>query len=486
MRALTINFLGSLACVTAITVGAGCGDDLPEASLPRRNVMVIDEGFDPSLPVFQGKLAGVYTIECTEQPDAQPAGGNEADMKAALLAELAVPDESCRLGSGLDPAPSVYELPEERGAWNAAVRGDVLIGNSFRPSPFDWLYGELGSQLDRTPVHGTATSGVIATDNPAVNLVLVQIQLGTAEAFEEEFECFVQADIDETVALLSDPDVKAAYARRPQATVDAELAAARAMHGVGIVNQSFSQPTRHTLEELQWRGRCEEISLGPFYRALNEVEQVSRDAYPEPGVLVVQSAGNGASLIDGPEDSTACRPGDSHHVLVGSYGRQGKRSIFTNFGECVDVYAPGEDVIAPLPGDWLFPLSGTSFAAPLVARLLSLIAALPFDPTTAHEDLIVKREPNRNLIARHFPSALLYDPGVTKAYMSALTSPSVAPPPVAGGADRISRAALHRLLWPLRWTARHRAENGHSGVSQRGRGLTEKLLSDVPSGILGP
>jgi hypothetical protein len=458
MRELTTTFLGTLACVTAITLGAGCGDDMPEASLPQRNVMVIDDGFDPSLPVVQGKVAGVYTIECAdEDPDAQPGGGDEADMKAALLAELAVPDDRCRLRPGLDPAPSVYELPQERGAWNAAVRGDVLIGNPFRASPFDWLYGELVRQLDRTPFHGTATSGVIATDNPAVNLVLVQMELGTAEAFEEEFECFVQADIDETVALLSDADVKAAYARRPQATVDAELAAARATHGVGIVNQSFSEPARHALEQVQRRASCEQISFEPFYRAWSEVEQVSRDAYPEPGVLVVQSAGNGASLINGPEDSVVCRPGDSHHVLVGSYGRWGGRSLFTNFGECVDVYAPGEDVIGPLPGDWLFPLSGTSFAAPLVARLLSLTTALPFDPTTAHEDLSVEREPNRNLIARHFPSALLYDPGVNKAYMSALTSPSGAPPPIAGGADRISRAAVHRLLWPLRWTARHRS-----------------------------
>ena len=388
-------------------------------------------------------------------------------MKAALLAELAVADDGCRLHPGVDPVPNVYESPQERGAWNAAVRSDVLIGNPFRSSPFDGLYGELASRLDKTPIHGTATSGVIATDNPAVNLVLVQMQLGTAEAFEEEFECFVQADIDETVALLSDPDVKAAYARRPQATVDAELAAARATHDVGIVNQSFSQPARHVLEELQWRAQCEEISFGPFYRAWNQVEQVSRDAYPEPGVLVVQSAGNGSSLINGPEDSVVCRPGDSHHVLVGSYGRQGGRSFFTNFGECVDVYAPGEDVIAPLPGDWLFPLAGTSFAAPLVARLLSLTAALPFDPTTAHEDLIAKREPNRNLIARHFPSALLYDPGATKAYMSALTSPSGAPSPVAGGADRISRAALHRLLWPLRWTARQRNLTGSRAAPDR-------------------
>ena len=93
MRALTINFLGSLACVTAITaLGAGCGDDQPEASLPRRNVMVIDDGFDLSLPLVQGKVAGAYTIECADEaPDAQPGGSDEADMKAACW-------RACRAG----------------------------------------------------------------------------------------------------------------------------------------------------------------------------------------------------------------------------------------------------------------------------------------------------------------------------------------------------------------------------------------------------
>jgi hypothetical protein len=456
MRALTFRWLGALACVTASTLGAGCGDDQPAADLPRRNVMVIDDGFDLSLPVFQGKIAAEYTIDCDEEPDDPPDAGTPADMKAALLVELAEPDDSCRLHPGVNRAPSVSDLFEERAEWNAVVRGDVVVGFMFRISPYDWLYDELAMRLATALFHGTATSSVIATDNPLVKLVIVEMKLGSAEELETEFECLVQADIDQAVALLSDPDVKAAYMRRPQATVDAQLTAARATHGVGIVNQSFSTIARRAFEQLHWDSGCDEISLSAYYQVLDELEESIRDAYPEPGVLVVQSAGNAHSLIDGPQDSVNCRLGDPHHVLVGSYGRGGGRSSFTNFGDCVEVYAPGQDVIGHLPGDWLFPLSGTSFAAPLVARMLSLTAPLAFDPVVAHDELIAKREPNRNLLARYFPSALLYDPN--QAYMSALTAGSAAAAPAPGtrAADRVSRAALHRVLWPLRWTVQHR------------------------------
>jgi len=104
--------------------------------------------------------------------------------------------------------------------------------------------------------------------------------------------------------------------------------------------------------------------------------------------------------------------------LIGSYGYRGAHSSFTNFGQCVDAYAPGENVIGHLPGDWLFPLAGTSFSAPLVVRWLSMTAPRPFAPATARADLVATREPDRNLLASHFPADLLYDPS-GRAYAGA-------------------------------------------------------------------
>jgi subtilisin family serine protease len=153
-----------------------------------------------------------------------------------------------------------------------------------------------------------------------------------------------------------------------------------------------------------------------------------------------------------------------NRLLVGAYGYGAALAYFSDFGACVDVYAPGVDVVAPLPGDWVFPLSGTSFSAPLVVRLLSTAGPVPFDPASARRALIALRQPNGNLQPGNFPPDLLYDPGgnyrsgaltqVVAGDAGVTASPSAPfPPPQTA---RIDPAALRRLLWPVRWIERHR------------------------------
>ncbi len=69
-------------------------------------------------------------------------------------------------------------------------------------------------------------------------------------------------------------------------------------------------------------------------------------------------------MVDSPADSADCRLGNPTHMLVGAYGVDGTLASFSNHGLCVDVVAPGQSIIAPLPGDWLLPQDGTSFSAP--------------------------------------------------------------------------------------------------------------------------
>jgi hypothetical protein len=444
----------------------GCGDNTPATTDRRRNVMVIDDGFDPSLPVFAGKVVATYSTEC--QPGGTIGDGSDAgatpdggigfdEVKTALIATLATADDSCHLSVDLTPAANPFsDLEAQRTGFNAAVRGDVLVGNPFRSSPFDGTYAAIAQRLNESPpFHGTATSGVVATDDQAVRMVLVQVALLSAAEALEQFTCIAQADIDQTVALLSDGDVRAAYLQRPMATLDRDLSDARSRHGIGLVSESFGRTSRFLLESLQRDSQCPPVDLRAYFVTLADLEAAYDQVHAEPGVLFVQAAGNDSSLVNGPADSIDCRLGDPAHLLVGSYGYGGAHSSFSNFGACVEVYAPGEDVIAPLPGDWLFPLSGTSFSTPLIARLLSLTAHIPFDPAAAHAALIALREPNRNILASHFPSALLYDPS-RMAYQSALTT---------GGAiasaprqtEPLTRPALDRVLWPLRWTERRRS-----------------------------
>ena len=224
------------------------------------------------------------------------------------------------------------------------------------------------------------------------------------------------------------------------------------------MNESFGPLTRFGFEQLLLRKTaCPLVDASAYFKVLDELIRNYDQSHAEPDVLFVRSAGNDAAALNDGDDGAQCRPGDEGQVLVGSYGLDGRRSDFTNFGACVDVYAPGEFVIVPLPGDWLAPLSGTSFAAPLIARLLLFDAPGPFAPATARALLAETREPNRNIALSRFPRELVFDLRAAAAdrRQSALTS---GVPPLArtmAAPPRTPSArALRRKLWPLAWAQR--------------------------------
>jgi subtilisin family serine protease len=445
---------------------AACGDDgggqSPDAARAAITVMVIDHGFDPTHPGVKDKIAAAYTLEC-QRPDAGAgddggAGGDGgappdarppfAVARAAFLDELSRPDETCRLQPGIAARPNPFaDLEAQRAGWNAAIRRGQLVGNPFAPSPLDALFAKLVERLQQHPFHGTATAGIIAQDNPAVRLVLVERPLGDGASIEEQFTCILQEEIDEALALLSDPEVRAAYRARPIATADRDLAAAASMHGVVVVNESFGHLSRHALEGLQRDKRCPPVQLRPYFARMVELDRGREQDHPRRA-LVAKAAGNDGALIDGPEDSLDCRPGDPGLLLVGSYGSMSVRSRFSNFGACVDAYAPGEEVIAPLPGDWVFPLAGTSFSTPMAVRLATLTAPAPFTPDTVRAALVAMREPNRNLPLALFPESLVAY-ARRKPAGQALTVDRAHTPRLPG------ISASHPSLWPLRWVQRH-------------------------------
>lgn len=83
------------------------------------------------------------------------------------------------------------------------------------------------------------------------------------------------------------------------------------------------------------------------------------------GYNVVASAGNNSSQY-------LLAPAKAKKVItVGSIGRTGERSEFSNYGTGVDLYAPGEDVYVPTDPPSL--AWGTSFSSPMVAGAVALL-----------------------------------------------------------------------------------------------------------------
>jgi len=104
---------------------------------------------------------------------------------------------------------------------------------------------------------------------------------------------------------------------------------------------------------------------GEYSEALNDAMKNARKA----GVVVVVAAGN--------ESQNACSlsPASSKFVVtVGATDPEDQVADFSNWGKCVDVFAPGVDIISldPKYNDRQAKMSGTSMASPHVAAVVAL------------------------------------------------------------------------------------------------------------------
>jgi hypothetical protein len=453
--AFVVWWLGS--AWAAVGCGGGSGPPLVPASASRQqNVMVIDEGFDLSVSELRGRVAAAYTETCADEPASDADAAVSADagadagvsfdqMKQDLIAALAVPDDSCHLSVGIgakaDPFASIAQY---RTRWNAMIRANQYADQGdFTPSEETRINNAIDQERQTFAYHGTATAGTVAHDNPNVRLVLVERQLASESSVQSSFTCFVQSEIDQAVALLTDPQVNAALVNQP-AEIEGELSAAETRYGVGLVNESFGSSSRPALEMLQLAANCPAVDLSAYFTVLDQAEIAHAKTVQGPAVLTVQAAGNEGLEIDSGADSVSCDLGDPLSLLVGSTDTAQVRSTFSNFGACVDVYAPGESIVVPYAGDWLLPVDGTSFAAPIVARQVSLTLPAVFDPAQARLDLLSLRVSDGSLPITLFPTDFFYVPVNTGT--AAL---------IAGHGLRrmirqpVSQFDMHRALHPL-------------------------------------
>ncbi len=149
------------------------------------------------------------------------------------------------------------------------------------------------------------------------------------------------------------------------------------------------------------------------------------------GVTVVAAAGNGDANhvgVDACTESPARLPAA---ITVASVGKARTESTFSNYGACVDLYAPGESVlVASSQTGVLATGSGTSFSAPLVSAAAAQVLHdhLTWTPAQVGADITTRAVPlvvgarSANLLLNTLGHFTGTDPSITGAVYAGETA----------------------------------------------------------------
>jgi subtilisin family serine protease len=374
-------------------------------------VLLRDGGFDLNNHVLRGKVGGAYQVHCTAAPDG-PAPTDAIEARQQLIDSLQKKDTSCHLVDGIDLVRSSKfdEIEGSRAKWNDRISsrkptGDVPLSNEIP----EVLEGE-----QTFDYHGTYVASLIAYQNPHVKLVLVADE--SIQRADYKPSCPSSQDIDLTIKIYQDADVQSAYVSAPADSLTDEIAARSKHHGVTLSNESFGSPSAAAMSHL-----CPGLDWATLYQVSGSLQQQRAAALAQRGefgginVLTLRAAGNEGVTINSVSDSFSCAAGPdelgagSATLMVGSYNPQTlAMSTFSDRGACVQLSAPGEDIVLAAPHNFLFVASGTSFAAPLTTRLASLTFAPGTSPADMRDQLLALRADGLALPATSFPSELYY------------------------------------------------------------------------------
>lgn len=421
MRTRTSNLL-RLLVIAALTVLSQCAAPSARAVSP---------------PPIDEKLLPAPALPAPQRPTVQ------REVCTAATTDATQPEMPAQL-AGLD-LPQIWGLSRGGGQRVAVIDTGV---SRHRRLPHLLPGGDYVSAGDGTQdcdAHGTLVAGIIAA---------------AADPASDEFSGLA-------------PDVTLISIR--QSSTKFGPAGDRAGAGVGDVD-TMARAVRTAADLGASVINISSVACVPATDALDDRALGAALAYAVDvkNIVIVTAAGNSvgsAQCPAQPADATrdtvtvAVSPAwyDDYVLTVGSVNADGTPSAFTLAGPWVDVAATGEGVtsLSPIGGDGIVnratgqqgsaPLSGTSYAAPVVSGLAALIRAR-FPSLTARQVM------QRIESTAHHPSAgwdplvgsgtvdvlaaVSTDPGSKPVQPPAVAAPDVTPPTSAPADDGSRNTAL--------------------------------------------
>ncbi|WP_406111914.1 S8 family peptidase [Kitasatospora purpeofusca] len=142
---------------------------------------------------------------------------------------------------------------------------------------------------------------------------------------------------------------------------------------------------------------------------VNETVNKAADALSNAGILPVVSGGNGA------RDACFSSPASAKRVItVGATNKHDEETDFSNYGTCVSLYAPGEDITSAKLGGGSVARGGTAMAAPHVTGTVALYLAGHTAATPEDLALWLSTETTKDVltVSKSSPNELLYTVGL--------------------------------------------------------------------------
>jgi len=138
----------------------------------------------------------------------------------------------------------------------------------------------------------------------------------------------------------------------------------------GDTDESNESDERDDAAQSSSKGSVANLSLGG---GKSRVLELAVNAAVDSGIVFVVAAGN--------ENEDACDSSPAaaeNAITVGASTVEDERAYFSNYGKCVDVFAPGKDITSTWIGSRVATntISGTSMAAPHVAGLAAYFMSL--------------------------------------------------------------------------------------------------------------